>query len=130
MAGAAAGEALYAALGVVLRDPQVTWSAVRQVLPSSVIYDAAVTPFLLYGVMRAVRWADGLGRDALGERQADGAALLARKARLAGGALPGRPAGRATVLGGAGLLGGAGGLAGPVRPGPPPPPPPHRARLL
>lgn len=116
MAAAAAGEALDAALGVVLSDPQVTWSAVRQVLPSSVIYDAAVTPFLLYGVMRAVRWADGLGRDALGERQADGAALLARKARLAGGALPGRPAGRATVLGGAGLLGGAGWLAGPVGP--------------
>ncbi len=130
MAAAAAGEALYAALGVVLSDPQVTWSAVRQVLPSSVIYDAAVTPFLLYGVMRAVRWADGLGRDALGERQADGAGLLARKARLAGGALPGRPAGRATVLGGAGLLGGAGWLAGPVGPGRPRGPRAYRGSVL
>jgi rod shape-determining protein MreD len=77
MTAAAAGEALYAAVGVVVSDPQVTWSAVRQVLPSAVIYDVAVTPFLLYGVLRAVGWADGLGRNAPGDRQADGAALLA-----------------------------------------------------
>jgi rod shape-determining protein MreD len=114
MAAAAAGEALYALLGVVVSDPQVTWSAVRQVLPSSVVYDVAVTPFLLYGVMRAVRWADGLGRRAPAERQADGAALLAREAGLPAGALHGR-----TMLGGAGLLGGAGWLAGPVRSGGP-----------
>src|SRR5258708_17094797 len=80
--------------------------------------------------MRAVRWADGRGRDALGERQADGAGLLARKARLAGGALPGRPAGRATVLGGAGLLGGAGWLARPVGPGRPRRPRAYRGTVL
>jgi rod shape-determining protein MreD len=114
MAAAAAGEAASAMLGVVLSDPQVTWSAVRQVLPPSVAYDLAVTPFLLYGVLRSVRWADALGRGAGGERQPDGAALLAREAARGGGAGPGRPAGRGSMLGGAGLLGGSGWLAGPV----------------
>jgi rod shape-determining protein MreD len=112
-AAAAAGEAASAGLGLVLSDPQVTWSAVRLVLPSSIVYDAVVTPFLLPAVMRAVRWADGLGRDASGERHADGAALLART-RAPGGTLRSRPALGGTVLGGAGLLGGAGWLAGPV----------------
>src|SRR5215469_10795222 len=114
MAAAAAGEAASALLGVVLSDPQVTWSAVRQVLPPSVVYDVAVTPFLLYGVLRAVRWGDALGRSVSGERQADGAALLAREAARRGAALPGRAAGRGSMLGGAGLLGGSGWLAGPV----------------
>src|SRR5215470_3310378 len=108
MAAAAAGEAASAVLGVVLSDPQVTWSAVRQVLPPSVAYDVAVTPFLLYGVLRAVRWADALGRGVHGERQADGAALLARQAARGGAGLPGPPAGR----GWAGLAGGAAGRGG------------------
>jgi rod shape-determining protein MreD len=114
MAAAAAGEAASAVLGMVLSDPQVTWSAVGQVLPPSVVYDVAVTPFLLYGVLRAVRWADALGRSVSGQRQADGAALLAREAARRGAALPGRAAGRGSMLGGAGLLGGSGWLAGPV----------------
>jgi rod shape-determining protein MreD len=114
MGAAAAGEALVALLGMAVSDPQVSWPAVQQVLPSSVIYDVVVTPFLLYLVMRAVRWADALGRDGVAEGQpADGSALLARSlgasGALSGSALPG-----ATVLGGAGLLGGAGWLAGPV----------------
>jgi rod shape-determining protein MreD len=114
MAAAAAGEGLIALLGRAVSDPQVTWAAVRQVLPSSIVYDVLVTPFLLYLVMRAVRWTDSLwaGAGAAG-RQADGAELLARSlggsATRPGGALPG-----ATALGGAGLLGGAGWLAGPV----------------
>jgi rod shape-determining protein MreD len=114
MAAAAAGEGGSVVLGVVLSDPQVTWSAVGQVLPPSVVYDVAVTPFLLYGVLRAVRWADALGRSVPGERQADGAALLAREVARGGTALQGRPAGRGSMLGGAGLLGGSGWLAGPI----------------
>jgi rod shape-determining protein MreD len=114
MAAAAAGEALFALLGKAISDPQVSWTTVQQVLPASIIYDVIVTPFLLYLVMRAVGWADALGREgAAGSQQADGASLLGRPlgagGGLAGGALPG-----ATVLGGAGLLGGAGWLAGPV----------------
>jgi rod shape-determining protein MreD len=102
IAAAAAGEALSAALGRVTSDPQVSWAAIRDVLPSSVVYDAVLTPFVLYGVMRAVRWADGLLR-----APSDGGVLLAR-ARPAVTARPG-----ATVLGGAGLLGGAGWVSGP-----------------
>jgi rod shape-determining protein MreD len=113
MAAAAAGEALIALLGRAVSDPQVSWAAVREVLPSSVVYDAVVTPFLLYLVMRAVGWADSLWTDTADGQQADRATLLARSlggsATRPGGALPG-----ATALGGAGLLGGAGWLAGPV----------------
>jgi len=117
MAAAAAGEALVALLGLMLSDPQVTWPAVRQVLPSAIAYDVVLSPFLLYAVVRVVRWADSFGRfRAASEQPADGAALLARA--QAGGALPGGAGLGAmglggTVLGGAGLLGGAGWLAGP-----------------
>lgn len=111
MAAAAAGEALVALFGLAVSDPQVSWPAVKQVLPSSIIYDVVVTPFLLYLVMRAVRWADSLGRDGVaGGQPADGSALLARSLG-AGSALQGAGA---TALGGAGLLGGAGWLAGPA----------------
>jgi rod shape-determining protein MreD len=114
MAAAAAGEALVALLGLGISDPQVSWQAVQQVLPSSILYDVAATPFTLYLVMRAVRWADGLGLAAAPDgQQADGSALLARS-RGANGALPGSALPGATMLGGAGLLGGAGWLAGPV----------------
>jgi rod shape-determining protein MreD len=109
MAAAAAGEALVALLGMAISDPQVSWTAVQQVLPSSIVYDVVVSPFLLYLVMRAMRWADSLGRDGVAAGQpANGSSLLAGGA-LSGSALPG-----GTVLGGAGLLGGAGWLAGPV----------------
>jgi rod shape-determining protein MreD len=122
MVAAAAGEALVALLGLMLSDPQVTWLAVRQVLPAAVLYDIAGVAFVLYAVVRMVRWADSLGRyRAASDQPADGAALLARA--QAGGSLPrgSLPGGAGlgalgiggTVLGGAGLLGGAGWLAGP-----------------
>jgi rod shape-determining protein MreD len=114
MAAAAVGEALVALLGLAISDPQVNWTAVQQVLPSSIVYDVVVSPFLLYLVMRAVHWADSLGRDGVaGGQPADGSSLLARSLG-AGGALSGSALPGATVLGGAGLLGGAGWLAGPV----------------
>jgi len=112
MAASAAGEALFAAIGLAVSDPQVTWPSVRDVLPSSVIYDVVLSPFVLYLVMRAVRLADGLGRVSAPAGAADGSALLART--QAGGGLARGALGGATMLGGAGLLGGAGWLAGPV----------------
>jgi len=87
-----------------------------------------VTPCLLSGVLRAVRWADALGRSVPGERQADGAALLAREAVRGAAGLAGRAAGQRTVLGGAGLLGGSGWLAGPVGSSGPRGPRGYRAR--
>jgi rod shape-determining protein MreD len=65
-AGAAAvGAALSAALGVLLSDPQVTWSAVRHVLPPSLVYDVILSPFVLYAVVRLSAWAarSGAGRE-------------------------------------------------------------------
>ena len=105
MAAAAVGDALSALIGRVISDPDVTWAAVRYVLPSSIIEDVILAPFLLYAVMRAVRWADGLLR-----APEDGGVLLARARPALAGGRPG-----ATVLGGAGLLGGAGWVSGPQR---------------
>jgi rod shape-determining protein MreD len=51
-AAAAVGAALHAALGVMLSDPEVTWAAVRHVLPPSLIYDVILSPFVLYAVVR------------------------------------------------------------------------------
>jgi rod shape-determining protein MreD len=50
--GAAAGEALYALVGLTFGDPDITVAAVRQVLPVAVLYDAALSPFVLYAVAR------------------------------------------------------------------------------
>lgn len=48
--GAAAGEALYALVGLIFGDPDVTWQATRQVLPAAVCYDLLLSPFVLYAV--------------------------------------------------------------------------------
>ena len=62
-AAAAAGAALHAALGVLLSDPQVTWAAVRHVLPPSVVFDVILSPFVLYAVVRLNGWAGGAARE-------------------------------------------------------------------
>jgi rod shape-determining protein MreD len=57
--GAVAGEALYALTGLIFGDPDVTWQAVRQVLPAAVFYDLLISPFVLYAVALAgayARW--------------------------------------------------------------------------
>jgi rod shape-determining protein MreD len=57
--GAAAGEALYALVGLTFGDPDVTLQAVRQVLPAAVFYDLLISPFVLYAVARLggyARW--------------------------------------------------------------------------
>jgi hypothetical protein len=117
MAAAAVGEVMSAAIGLAVSDPQVTWPAVREVLPSAIVYDAVLAPFVLYIVVRLVRLADAVGRPATGASQAaDGSGLLARgqaSGTLPRTALNGSAAAGATVLGGAGLLGGAGWLSGP-----------------
>jgi rod shape-determining protein MreD len=56
-AGAVLGETLLALLGVMLSDPRVTWSAIRNVLPAAVAYDVLLCPFVLYAVAAALRLA-------------------------------------------------------------------------
>src|SRR6202012_3124546 len=59
-AGAAAvGAVLYAVLGVMLSDPEVTWAAVQHVLPSLVVYNVLLSPFVLFGVVKLNSWAGG-----------------------------------------------------------------------
>jgi rod shape-determining protein MreD len=83
--GAAAGEALYALTGVIFGDPDVTWQAVRQVLPAAVFYDLLISPFVLYAVALAgafARW----GTDTAPAGLLTGRELAAAGAGLAGGA--------------------------------------------
>jgi rod shape-determining protein MreD len=60
-AGAAAGEALQALLGVMLSDPDVTWTSVRHVLPAAIVYNAMLSPFVLWlvSLIRPAEAGDG-----------------------------------------------------------------------
>jgi rod shape-determining protein MreD len=49
---AAASVLLYAALGALLGDPHVTWSAVSGVLPTAVLYDVVLSAFVVPAVLR------------------------------------------------------------------------------
>jgi rod shape-determining protein MreD len=56
-AGAAAvGAVLYAGLGVMLSDPEVTWASVQHVLPPAVVYNVLLSPFVLFGVAKLNGW--------------------------------------------------------------------------
>jgi len=93
-AGAACGEAMIAALGVMLSDPRVTWPAIKHVLPVAVGYDVLLSPFVLLTVaamlgMVAPR-AAGLGMASASQRRAAWAASPAAGAvrQVAGGGSP------------------------------------------
>jgi len=79
-AAAAVGAALHAVLGVMLSDPEVTWAAVRHVLPPSLIYDVILSPFVLYAVVRLNGWT---GRSAAEESSAAASASAARSVNVA-----------------------------------------------
>lgn len=52
VAAAAAGSVLlYAALGALLEDPNVTWSAVTGLLPTAVVYDVVLSAFAVPAVL-------------------------------------------------------------------------------
>jgi rod shape-determining protein MreD len=120
--GAAVGAALYAGVGVMFGNPDVTGSAVRHVLPLSVIYDVVLSPFILYGVALANRLSARLfgvaaspaelGGAALGGSALGGSALGAQPA--GGGSLGSRPTPRiraGSSRAGDGWIGGGGWLA-------------------
>jgi rod shape-determining protein MreD len=56
------GELLAAGLALALEPAQVSWSSVRQVLPASIVYDLAITPFVLYLVLVAGSWLAQAGK--------------------------------------------------------------------
>ena len=79
--GVAAGEALYALVGMTFGDPDITWQSVRLVLPVSVAYDILLCPFVLYAVVRFGGyggWAMAGRREleSLARREPGGAGLL------------------------------------------------------
>ncbi len=87
-AGAAAvGAVLYAVLGVMLSDPQVTWSSVQHVLPSAVVYNVLLSPFVLFGVVKLYRWAGGAGQEGPSAAMSSAAAGALGAAGLATGAV-------------------------------------------
>jgi rod shape-determining protein MreD len=52
MLAAAAGEVLYALVGLTFGDPDITWQSIRLVLPVAVVYDILLCPFVMYLVVR------------------------------------------------------------------------------
>ena len=46
---------LYASLGVLISDPQVTWAAVSELVPTAVLYAVVLSPFVVAAVLALVR---------------------------------------------------------------------------
>ncbi|HEX5289553.1 MAG TPA: rod shape-determining protein MreD, partial [Streptosporangiaceae bacterium] len=109
-AAAALAELMVAGLSLALQSAQVSWAAVRQVLPASVSYDIAISPFVLYLVLVAGAWlADAArGRPAM---SAAGRALAAGQAGSA--ARRGSGPGRWGLASPGALAAGQAGLVGP-----------------
>jgi rod shape-determining protein MreD len=116
--GAAVGAALYAGVGVMFGNPDVTGSAVRHVLPLSLLYDVVLSPFILYGVALANRLSATLFGVAASPAELGGSALggsaLGAQQPAAGGSLGSRPTPRiraGSSRAGDGWIGGGGWLA-------------------
>jgi rod shape-determining protein MreD len=118
-AAAAVAEILIAGLSVALQSAQVSWAAIRQLLPSAVSYDIALSPFVLYLVLLAGAWLAESSHGRLAQRpvgralaagQAGSAARmnqgLAGRRGLAGGAPGSSGAGDVVLLGLGGWLSG------------------------
>jgi rod shape-determining protein MreD len=59
-AGAACGEAMAAALGVMFSDPRVTWPAIKHVLPVAIGYDLLLSPVVLFAAAAMLRLAGAI----------------------------------------------------------------------
>jgi rod shape-determining protein MreD len=120
---AVAGSAELLVAGLTMALTPASWSAVREVLPATAFYDAAISPFVLYLILLGAAWLAG---DAISASEDANTARLRRARRsgaaspLAGGSLTGRqglagPVAPVSPAGGAVLLGLGGWLAGPPR---------------
>jgi rod shape-determining protein MreD len=112
-AGAAAGEAASAMLGLMFSDPEVTWAAIKDVLPAAVIYDVLLSPFA-YGLMTRLRPVAEIDWGKAGRRAFGGAGPAFGAVGLAGAPLRGGGAAglSAAAFSGGGALGGHGGTGG------------------
>jgi len=113
----AGGEVLQVIIGLMFGDPGVSWPAIRAVLPSSVLQDVLLSPFVVYLIMRANSWpaAGRLGVAAAAGPAAGPLAGLPGAGR--GGPADGAAAGAARWLAGLAdpVRGRKAGAAGPVR---------------
>jgi rod shape-determining protein MreD len=88
--GVITGSVLYTAVGMTFGEPDVTWAAAQRVLPFSIAYDLVLSPFVLYGVMRLLRWAGKaaedpavvLARSSVRARSATGRAMAPKQPRM------------------------------------------------
>jgi rod shape-determining protein MreD len=80
--GAAGGAALYAGLGILLGDPDVTGQAVRHLLPATVLYDVLLSPFVLYAVALVSKLAGNARASAGGRVVAGGSAARSGPATI------------------------------------------------
>ena len=113
-AAAALGEALYAAAGLMLGSPGITWPAIQAVLPASVLLDVLISPFLVYLVLLAAASAQPETENPLA-----GAAPAPVRARSPRGLIrpvPGRPLRLGAGPGEAGAAAGRGLSAPSARP--------------
>jgi rod shape-determining protein MreD len=46
---------VYAGLGALLGDPRVSWSLLGDLLPTAVLYDLVLTPFVVWAVLEIAR---------------------------------------------------------------------------
>jgi rod shape-determining protein MreD len=104
---AAGGEVLQVIVGLMFGDPGVSWSAIRVVLPSSVLQDILVSPFVVYLAMRASRWAAADRQDLSAVGGALPGLLVGLGAGRGGLAAGGVPPSRPALLGRTGWLAGA-----------------------
>ena len=88
-AAVSAGEVLYVVAGLILGSPGITWAAIRLALPSTVLMDIMISPFVMYLVERASHapW------PALGGSRAPGGLRSLRPGRLFRPGGPLRPGG-------------------------------------
>lgn len=117
-AAAVVGEVLVAALGMALQPAQVSFASVRAVLPAAVIYDVALSPFVLYLVLLITARLDEEAAASASAGQARLRRAMAQRSALAGGQASGRQGlagtpGAASAASGAVLLGLGGWLSGP-----------------
>ena len=52
---AGASVLIFAGLGVLISDPQVTWAAVSELVPTAVLYAVVLSPFVVSAVLALVR---------------------------------------------------------------------------
>ncbi|HEU5421017.1 MAG TPA: rod shape-determining protein MreD [Streptosporangiaceae bacterium] len=110
----AAGEILIAGLGMALQPAQVSWASVRQVLPSAIMYDVVISPFVLYLILLTRAWLAGARAPSAALAAPGGSALQSRQGLAGGGSRQGLAA-AGGAAGGAVLPGLGGWLAGPAQ---------------